>query len=213
MDKNKILDDPCHLWVPTGASKMISDPMVYLVQTMHLSGARVRPKQFLSLWYVRRKPCSYLAPTLTTSPNRLKWDSTWSTSPRNSIGCVQNYFEPLVRSTQTMHLSCIKISTISKWTKRSFQLSLVTYQGVSSSSSKMISEPKVRLVQIVHLSCIQMDRNGIPHDSSHVGVPFGVSKMISEPMIRSVQKVQLSCVKINTISKQTKRSFQLSLIT
>jgi hypothetical protein len=187
MDKNKILDDPCHLWVPTGASKMISDPMVYLVQTMHLSGARVSPKQFLSLWYVRRKPCSYLAPTLTTSPNRLKWDSTWSTSPRNSIGCVQNYFEPLVRSTQTMHLSCIKISTISKWTKRSFQLSLVT--------------------------CIQMDRNGIPHDSSHVGVPFGVSKMISEPMIRSVQKVQLSCVKINTISKQTKRSFQLSLIT
>jgi hypothetical protein len=77
----------------------------------------------------------------------------------------------------------------------------------------MISEPKVRLVQIVHLSCIQTDRNGIPHDPSQVGVPFGVSKMISEAMIRSVQIIKLSCVKINTISKQTKISFQLSLIT
>jgi hypothetical protein len=159
----------------------------------------------------------------------------------------------MVRSTQTVHLSCIKISTISKWTKRSFQLCLVTYQGVSSGSSKMISEPKVRLVQIVHLSCMQTDRNGITHDLSHVGVPSGVSKMISEPkvrlvqivhlscmqtdrngithepshvgvpsglskmisgpLIRSTQIVLLSCVKINTISKRTKTSFQLSLIT
>jgi hypothetical protein len=129
------------------------------------------------------------------------------------LGASKTIFEPMVRSTQTMHLSCIKISTISKWTKRSFQLSLITYQGVSSGSSKMISEPKVRLVQIVHLSCIQTDRNGIPHDPSHVGVPSGVSKMISEPMIRSAKIMQLSCVKINTISKRTKKSFQLSLIT
>jgi hypothetical protein len=129
------------------------------------------------------------------------------------LGVSKTIFEPMVRSTQTVHLSCIKISTISKWTKTSFQLSLVTHQGVSSGFSKMISEPKVRLVQTVHLSCIQTDRNGIPHDPSHVGVPSSVSKMIAEPMIRSAQTVQLSCVKINTISKQTKTSFQLSLIT
>jgi hypothetical protein len=36
------------------------------------------------------EPCTYLAPTLTLSPNRLKWDSTWPTSPRSSIACVQN---------------------------------------------------------------------------------------------------------------------------
>jgi hypothetical protein len=34
--------------------------------------------------------------------------------------------EPMVRSAQTMHLSCFKISTISKQTESSFQLSLVT---------------------------------------------------------------------------------------
>jgi hypothetical protein len=129
------------------------------------------------------------------------------------LGASKTIFQPMVRSTQTVHPSCIKISNISKWTKRSFQLSLVTYQGVSSGSSEMISEPKVRLVQIVHLFCIQTDRNGITQDPRQVGVPSGVSQMISEPMIRSAQIVQLSCIKINTISKRTKISFQLSLIT
>jgi hypothetical protein len=52
----------------------------------------VRPKQFLSLWYVWHKPCNYLAPTLTLSPNGLKWVSTWASSPRSTIGCIQNDF-------------------------------------------------------------------------------------------------------------------------
>jgi hypothetical protein len=53
---------------------------------------RVRAKWFLSQWNVWRKLCTYLAPTLTLSPNRKKWDSTWPTSPRNSIGCIKNDF-------------------------------------------------------------------------------------------------------------------------
>jgi hypothetical protein len=52
----------------------------------------VRLKQFLSLWYVRRKPCTYLASGLALSPNGPKWDSTWPTSPRSFIGCVWNNF-------------------------------------------------------------------------------------------------------------------------
>jgi hypothetical protein len=35
-------------------------------------------------------------------------------------------FAPMVRLAQTMQLFCVKISTISKWTKMSFHLSLVT---------------------------------------------------------------------------------------
>jgi hypothetical protein len=35
---------------------------------------RVRPKLFMSLWYVWRKPCTYLAPTLTLSLNGPKRD-------------------------------------------------------------------------------------------------------------------------------------------
>jgi hypothetical protein len=59
-------------------------------------------------------------------------------------------FEPIVRSTQTVHLSCVKISTISKWT----ELSLESHHlGVQSSASKMISEPIVCLAQTMHLFC------------------------------------------------------------
>jgi hypothetical protein len=55
---------------------------------------RVRPKWILSLWYVWCKPCTYLAPTLTLSPNRLKQDSRWPTSLGRSIECVQINFWP-----------------------------------------------------------------------------------------------------------------------
>jgi hypothetical protein len=62
--------EPNHLGVPPVASITISEPMVYLTQTMHLS-------------------CT----DTTLSPNGPKWDSTWPTSPRSSIGCVQNNFK------------------------------------------------------------------------------------------------------------------------
>ena len=64
---NEIPHGPRHLGVPSGASKTISEPLVCLAQTMHLL-------------YIN---------TITIS----KWterDSTWPTSPRSSIGCVQN---------------------------------------------------------------------------------------------------------------------------
>jgi hypothetical protein len=37
MDRNELPLEPRDLGVPSGASKMISEPMVFLVQTMHLS--------------------------------------------------------------------------------------------------------------------------------------------------------------------------------
>jgi hypothetical protein len=96
-DGNELRPEPRHLGVPSSASKMISNPMVRL-----------------------SKPCTYLARMLTPSSNGPKQDSTWPTSPRSSIECVQNDFRANVRSVQTVHLSCIKIGTISKWTKTSF---------------------------------------------------------------------------------------------
>jgi hypothetical protein len=90
----------------------------------------VRSKWLLSLWYIWRKLCTYLALTLTLtlSPNRPKWDFTWPTSPRVSIGCVQNDSKPIVCSAQTEHPSCVKIHTISKQTKMCFPLSLVNLE-------------------------------------------------------------------------------------
>jgi hypothetical protein len=63
-----------------------------------------------------------------------------------------------------------------------------------------------------HKHYLQIDRNEIPLDPRHLGVPAGVSKMIYEPMVRLVQMVHLCCVKISTISKHTETSFHLSLV-
>jgi hypothetical protein len=60
--------DPRHLGVPLGAYEMIFEPM-----------------------YVRHKPC-YLASMLALSPNGLNRASTWASSLRSIIGCIQNYF-------------------------------------------------------------------------------------------------------------------------
>jgi hypothetical protein len=60
----------------------------------------------------------------------------------------------MVRSTQTVHLSCVKMSTISERTETSFHL-IPRHLVVASSASKMIFEPMVRLAQTMHLSCTE----------------------------------------------------------
>jgi hypothetical protein len=97
----------------TSVSKTISEHMVRLAQTMDLSctdtnivskqkEARfhmthityefhwVSPKWFLSLWYIRRKPCTYLASRLVLSLNGRAF--SWASSPWTTIVCIQNDF-------------------------------------------------------------------------------------------------------------------------
>jgi hypothetical protein len=86
----------------------------------------VSPTLFLSLRYVRRKLCTNLASRLalsTNRPNKLPLEPHHLGVPS---GMSKTFFEPMVRSAQTMHLSCVKVSTISIWTEMTFQLSLVT---------------------------------------------------------------------------------------
>jgi hypothetical protein len=96
-------------------SKTISEAVVHLAQTVHLSCPEtnsvskrtetsfhlilvtqeyhpVHPKQFLSLWYVWHKSCTYHAPKQTLSPKGSKLDFTRPMSPRSSNGCVPNGF-------------------------------------------------------------------------------------------------------------------------
>jgi hypothetical protein len=68
MDQNELPLDPCHVRVPSGASKMISVHMVRLAQTMHLPCVvittiskqthiihQVRLRRFPCMWYIRCK--------------------------------------------------------------------------------------------------------------------------------------------------------------
>jgi hypothetical protein len=86
---------PRHLGVPSSASKTIYEPMVCLTQTelplepRHLGVPSSASKTTSIPMDVRCKPCSYLALTLTLSPNGLKRDSTRPTSLTSSIRCIQ----------------------------------------------------------------------------------------------------------------------------
>ena len=79
---------------------------------------RVRPKRYLSLWYVWRKPCTYLALTLTPSPNG---PNEIPHDPRHLADrsvASKTISEPVVHLAQTVHLSYINTNTISKQTER-----------------------------------------------------------------------------------------------
>jgi hypothetical protein len=63
-------------------------------------------------------------------------------------GVSKAIFEPMVRSAQTMHLSCVKNSTISKQTETSIHLSLITKEYYTVRSKWFL-----RLWYVWHKSC------------------------------------------------------------
>jgi hypothetical protein len=108
--------DTHHLGVALGAPKKGSMHVVHSTQTVHLSSTEINtlskrtqrsfhlthvtweyhracPKWFLSLWYLQHKLCTYLASSLTLSPNLPKWASTWPTSTRTTVTCAQKDFQ------------------------------------------------------------------------------------------------------------------------
>jgi hypothetical protein len=86
----------------------------------------VHPKQFLSLWYGRSKPCTYVASRLALFLNGPKRVCTWASSPRSTIGCIQNDFWAYGTLAQIVHLSYTYTNTISKWTEMRFHITHVT---------------------------------------------------------------------------------------
>jgi hypothetical protein len=102
----------------------------------------VRPELFPSLWYVRHKQCTYLALTLTLSPNELNEIPHEPHDLGVSSGACKTIFEPIVCSAQTVHLSCVKIKHYLQMDRNDFPLE-PRHLGVPSGASKMISEPMV----------------------------------------------------------------------
>jgi hypothetical protein len=125
--------------------------------------------------------------------------------------------EPVVCSAQTMQLSYVKISTISKWTESSFHLSLITkeYHRVRPTRFLKLCYVWHKLYTYLALT-LTLSWNGpneIPHDPGHLGVPLGASKTIFELMVHLVKSLDLSCTNTNTISKRTETRFQTTLVT
>jgi hypothetical protein len=164
--------DPHHLGVPSVVWKTISEtryvqrkPCTYLAPSLPLSPKGLNQASTWASSPRTTTDCvqndfwangmfgANRAPILYRHNHYLQTD--WNKippDPRHIVvlsGVSIMIFEPLVRSMQTVHLFCIKITTISKWTEPSFHLSLVTPSGVS----EMIFEPMRCLAQTVHPSC------------------------------------------------------------
>jgi hypothetical protein len=144
--------------------------MVCLAQTVHLSCTdnntvskqtemrfhmthvtlehqRVCPKRFLSLCYVRREPCTYLASKLALSPNEPKQAFSWALSPSSTIGCVQNnlwaygMFGANCAPILHRYIHCLQ-------TDRNMIPRDPHYLGVTSGASKIIFERMVHLAKL-----------------------------------------------------------------
>jgi uncharacterized protein YjfI (DUF2170 family) len=115
------------------------------------------------------------------------------------------FSEPLVRSTQTLHLSSVKISTISnELTQAStWASSPRSTIGCIQNDFRAYGMFSTIRAPILHRQqhYLQMDQNEILHDPCHLGAS-GASKAISKNLVRSSQTMHLSCVKISTISNE-----------
>jgi len=103
MDRNELPLEPRHLGIPSGASSMISQPVVCLVPTKHLSCTDTN--------------------SLQTDQNEIPHDPRHLGVPSSASKMMS---DAMVCSAQTLHLSCVKISNISKLTEMSFHFSLIT---------------------------------------------------------------------------------------
>jgi hypothetical protein len=103
MDQNELSLDPSHLGVPSGVSKMISEPIARSAQTVH-------------------QPCL----EINTISKRTKMSFHLTRHLGGQSGAAKNISMPVVHSAQTMHLSCAEINTVSKQTEASFHLTHVT---------------------------------------------------------------------------------------
>jgi hypothetical protein len=139
----------------------------------------VRPKWFLCLWYVRRKPCTYLASSLAASPygpsfhlSLISWEYH-QVCPKWFLSWWYVWCKLCTYLAPTLTLSPNRKKRDSHdW----------HHLWVPSGASKMISEPMVCSAQTVHQSCFKIStisrRTELSLEPRHLGVPSGASKMI-----------------------------------
>jgi hypothetical protein len=162
----------------------------------------VRQKLFRDQWYIRHKPCTYLA----VEPCQLEVPLVVSTT----------IYEPTVRLMHTMHLSYTDTNNISKRTETRSHMTHVTYDfhrvRLKLFLSLWYDRANRALILRQDWNINQTDRNELPIEPHNLRVP-SASKIISEPMVRLAQTLHLSYTYTNTVSKWTKMRFQMTHIT
>jgi hypothetical protein len=109
---------------------------------------------------------------------------------------------PVVHSAQTMRISWLRLTPSPSGPKRTSTrpTSPCSSNGCPQNDSQAYCTFGTNL---------QRNRNELPFDPCHLGVPSGLPKRISETIACLAQTVHLSCMLINTFSKWTKTIFHL----
>jgi aminoglycoside N3'-acetyltransferase len=123
-------------------------------------------------------------------------------------------FKPMERLVQTVHLYCTDTNTVSKRTKTRFHMthsptSSIGYVHADFRACGMFGANRAPILH-KHLHYLQTDRNELPLEPRHLGVPLSASETISEPMLRLVQTMHLYCTVTNTVSKRTETRFHMT---
>jgi hypothetical protein len=84
---------------------------------------RVRPKLFMTYGTFNANCAPIFCSTIS---KRTKQISTRPSSPRSTAGASKTIYEPMVRLTQTEHLSCTNANTVSKQIKTRFHMTHIT---------------------------------------------------------------------------------------
>jgi hypothetical protein len=166
---------------------------------------KVRRKLFMSLRYVWRKPCTNLASRVALSPNVPNRASIWASWPKSTFKMISM---PMVRSVQTVLLSCTDTNTVYKWTKMRFHTTHITYEFHRVPSKLFMSLWYVQCKPCTYLT----SRLALP-DPRHLGVPSGASKTVYEPMAHLTETEHLSCIYANTMSKHIETGLPMTHVT
>jgi hypothetical protein len=124
--------------------------------------------------------------------------------------------EPMICSTQSVHLLCVKISSMSKHTESSFHLSLVTEEYHWMRPNWLLSLRYIRHKSCTYHALMLTVFKRTQTDSKWPTSPWSSIGCVQNNFWAYgtfCENMHLSCVKISTIFKQTKSSFHLSLIT
>jgi hypothetical protein len=116
--------------------------------------------------------------------------------------------EPVLWSTQIVHLYCTDTNTVSKWTETRFHMTHTPRSSIGCVQHDFWADgtfdtnraPFLR--QDYHY--LQTDSIKLPLEPRHLGVLSGSSETISVPIVHPAQPVHLYCSDTNTISNGPK---------
>jgi hypothetical protein len=178
MHRNELPFEPRHTRVPSGAAKTISGPMVRMMQAIHLSYTETNTisKMIKTRFYMTHVTKVFHQ----VRPNRFLrlwyvWCKLWI------------YLAPILKLSPNGPKQDSTWPTSPRSSIGCVHNDFLAYGTFGANHAPILNQD---------YHSIQMDRNELPFEPHHLGVPSGASKTISEAMVHLPQTVHLLALKL-----------------